>query len=336
MSFLAPALLGLALGAASHLDQGQDALRNLDYQRAESELQQARLEPGLSRADLLRLLESYGAVEAILGNHDASIASFRELLNLDPAHVAPAKWAPKVRTPFFEAKSWQSDQGPLDLKEGPAASADGQLTALQFELTADPLHLAHTLRIHLIGSPAPLDSPVSGAGTLRARLPAQGSFQYWVELLDEHEASLITIGDGAHPRHVIRANGSDVPPPSDTAHHEGPDSGGDPLRAVELGVGGAGVAMLAVGAVFGAMVSSDQNAVNNATRNSSGVVTSMTRARAIQLDNGARTDAIVADVLFATGAVAVATGVGLWISGTFVTAAPEPKGAAVAISMRWP
>ncbi len=325
----------LAVSASTHLGSGQDALRNLDYQRAETELLAARAEPGLTRTELLALLESYGAVEAVLGKHDEAIAAFRELLNLDPSHVAPAKWAPKVRTPFFEAKSWQSEQVGLDLKEAPAITAGGRVTALQFQLTSDPLKLARTLRVHLVGVPAPLDSPVSGPGMLKVGLSTPGAIQYWAELLDEHQAILLAIGDGAHPQHVLQANGGDGSLGTKTTVPDA-DSGSDTLRIAGLAVGASGVVMVGVGAVFGLKVRSDQSTVNNATRNSSGVVTSLTRAQAMSLDNEAKTDAVIADVLFAAGAVAAATGAGLWIGGAFITATPEPKGAGVALSMNWP
>ena len=337
MFVVAPALLGLALGASAHLDQGQEALRSLDYQRAESELQQARLEPGLSRTELLALLESYGAVEAILGNHEAAVSSFRELLNLDPAHVAPAKWAPKVRTPFFEAKSWQSEHVPLDLKEGAPVTLGDQVT-LEFELTADTLHLARTLRVHVVGVPAPLDSTVPGPGKMKVNLPAKRAVQYWAEILDEHQAVLLATGDGAHPQHTLQANGDGSLGTGATVAPN--DSGSDTLRTAGLVVGGGGVVLVAVGAVFGLKVRSDQSTVSNATRDGNGTVTSLTRAQAIKLDSEAKSDAVIADVLFAAGAVAAATGVGIWVGGTFILIGftlylplPLPSGVP---SFRWP
>jgi hypothetical protein len=239
-----------------------------------------------------------------------------------------------VRTPFFEAKSWQSEQVGLDLKEGPAVAAGGQVAALQFQLTADPLKLARTLRVHLVGVPAPIDAPVSGPGMLKVGISAPGAVQYWAELLDEHQAILLAIGDGAHPQHVLQANGGDSLGVKTTVPDA--DSGSDTLRIAGLAVGASGVVMVGVGAIFGLKVRSDQSSVTNATRNSSGVVTSLTRAQAMSLDSEAKTDAVIADVLFAAGAVAAATGAGLWIGGTFITAAPEPKGAAVALSGSWP
>ena len=331
--FVAPLVLGLVLGTGSHLEEGERALDALDYERAQTEFNQARREPNLSHASLLRLLEHHGQVAAILGHRDAAIADFRELLNLDPNHTAPEAWAPKVKTPFFEAKSWQVDHPSLQLKASTPTLASGQVTELRFELASDPLSLSRTLRVHVVGSAAPIDVPVTAPGSFGATTVPPASVAYWAELLDEHGASLIQVGDEAH---LELAGAAGAPGPVASLNGSVTPDDGSVLPVVGLSIAGVGVAAGVVGAVFGLKVQSDQNELTSAQRSSNGTITSLTRAQAIQHDSQSRSDATLANVMFVAGGVAVATGVGLWVKGAFFTAAPEPGGAAVTVAMRWP
>jgi hypothetical protein len=329
---LAPGALLLfsLLGADPHLEAGEQALQAFDYERADTELQQARTAPDLSRGELLRLLEHVGEVDAILGRTDQAVAVFRELINLDPDHSAPDAWAPKVKTPFFEAKGWAASHPPLKLRAGDPTVHSGQVTALTFDVT-DPLGLVRAIRVYVQRAEVPIRAPLEGSPPLSVPVPPQGQIHYWAEALDEHGAALVQLGS---PDHFEQTR--DVSPPPAVATPAPRAPGTSSLRLAGYAVAGGGAVLVAVGAVFGAMAQSDINTVSNAKRDAEGRITSVTRAQAISLNSQEKTNATLANLLFATGGVAIATGAGLWLGSVFVTAAPEPGGAAVALAIRSP
>ena len=79
---------------------------------------------------------------------------------------------------------------------------------------------------------------------------------------------------------------------------------------------GAGVASVGVGVAFGVMSSGARSQIDNASVEfSTGYVTGITRAEALQLEQTARTDAIVANTLIGAGAGLIVGGALAWFLG---------------------
>ncbi|MBL8909255.1 MAG: hypothetical protein JNM17_01005 [Archangium sp.] len=90
--------------------------------------------------------------------------------------------------------------------------------------------------------------------------------------------------------------------------------GGFPI--VPVAIGGVGVATAGVGVVFGVMSSGARNQITSAAPDpATGVVQTMTRAQALELEKQAQTNAVVANTMIGVGAALVVTGVAIAVIG---------------------
>lgn len=340
-------VLALALAAAAPAAEGQSLLQKaerdlsaLHWSKAEQELTQARAARGNDQRTNLRSLELLGVVEAALGKKAKALEAFEQLLLLAPDRQLSEDYGPKISTVFFEAKAWLDDHHPLQLEALPAETAPGQVKALVARVQADPLLGAKSMRFHL-GS-GEVVAPVAD-GRARAELSGVSEVSYWAELLGQNDEVLGQLADPAKPLQVRAPPAPPAPPPPAlTAAPEvkpAPQPAGalttaapeaqPRYRPLAYGLMGGGAAMLATGAFFGLQSRSARSQIQDAQVDSQGRVTGLTQVQASDLDSKARTDAAVADVLLATGAVAAGAGVAVWFLGQSVAVAPTGNGAVV-------
>lgn len=313
-------LFALVVAASPNppLTAAEDSVAQVRYAEAEKQLAVARALPNNTRDTLLRIIELQGIVAATLGQGPRARTHFQQLLSLDPGRKLPDGLPPRVRTPFYEAKGMAAEAKQM----GFTATADGaQLVA---KLSADPMTLARKVRFHVKPQGAEwavTDKPIA-AGS--AMLPVMApTYQWFAELLGEQDAILfetapLSVGAVAEPVAVAPVIAQPAP------------GARNPAAFVLLGMSGAS----AIGGVVSGVLSrSNVDRVNNATRDSNGVVTGLTQRQAEGFKADARTQAIAANVLFATAAVLAATGVVVWVvSGRSAKVAviPGPGGAALA------
>src|SRR5581483_2784537 len=104
-----------------------------------------------------------------------------------------------------------------------------------------------------------------------------------------------------------------APPPPPVVTRAAVSEGPSAVRVASLGLMGAGVVALGVGVALGVLSFIDRNAVNNATRNSAGVVTGIKQTDAYSLDATVRWAAPAANVLFAVGGALAVGGLALFL-----------------------
>lgn len=338
---LCGALLLLAAAPAfaeanGDLDKAQALFDQLNYKQAQPALDAAWKHPGNDRSQVLMILELQGVVAATLNQAAKATGYFAQLLALDPTHKLAGDWPPRVMTPFYEAKGRVGDQGGVSFKPGKPALSGGKVIQIGAELS-DPTKLAKKVRFHVRS-----DGGAWNVSTVDAQKHAAASsdgakVEWWAELLNEFDGVLALAGDAATPvtegeapkaAPVAEAALPPPPPPVESARQESaPWSAG---RWAGIAVGAAGVVAVGVGVVEGLQASSLRDQVNKAAKDGSGNVTSLTQAKAYQLDSQQRTAATVANICLIGGGVAAAAGVTLVIlsgpSETKVSLAPAGAG----------
>jgi hypothetical protein len=119
----------------------------LRYADAARALEEARAQPGNDRDALLEILEMQGVVAGMLQQPAKARAAFQTLLVLAPDHRLTGDYAPRVVTPFFEAKAWVNDQDAAVHLEAATGSEGARPLAVQ--VNKDLLGLGRTVRFYL-------------------------------------------------------------------------------------------------------------------------------------------------------------------------------------------
>ncbi len=197
---------------------------------------------------------------------------------------------------------------------------------LAVRLPSDPLKLGRGVRFHLRTDTAPWseqDVPLeNGEASLAVK---GGQVQWWVELLDEHQAVLALVGSAEAPLTEITAQAQALL----DALKRGPPEERSPLRTtgyVLLGVAaGSGIA----GGLFGLRSSSARSEVENAPVDEQGRTVGLTQREAQVLDDRARSSARLANVLFGVAGVAAVAGGTFWVLGAPVKVSASPAGVAL-------
>src|SRR5438034_203124 len=113
------------LAANPQLEKAEQLVSSVRYADAARALAAAWVEPGNSRAEVLRILELQGIAAGTLSHPAEAQQFFRRLLSLDPEHKLPSGLPPRVKTPFFEAKGAIGEAGPLRFEpRAPAVQLD--------------------------------------------------------------------------------------------------------------------------------------------------------------------------------------------------------------------
>lgn len=103
----------IAVPARARIDEAKQQLRDLKYKEAAQTLNAVASMPGLTRAEALDFYSTEGLMKAGLSDAAGARRSFGFALLLDPEFKLPGKPAPRVSTPFLEAKAWAREHPPL-------------------------------------------------------------------------------------------------------------------------------------------------------------------------------------------------------------------------------
>ncbi|MDC0707494.1 hypothetical protein POL68_03330 [Stigmatella sp. ncwal1] len=333
LAVLTALLLGpLAWGEAPNADlpRARRLLESLRYAEASRALEAARAQPGNGRDTLLEILELQGVVAAMLQQPTKARTEFQTLLVLAPDRQLKGDYAPRVVTPFFEAKAWVTDQqAALRLEAVPTVPQDTTLERIAVRTPADLLKLGRAVRFHLSEDGAPWrqqESPLSGG---QAAVAVKGRrVQWWAELLDGRQAVLTTMGSATAPQ---TAN---VPLPQAlipalTSASEGPavdTASSSPWRRAAYVCLGVAVGSGAVGGYFGLRSRSARADVEGAAVNEQGLTTGLTQKEAYALDDRARSSARLANILLGVAGAATLAGGTFWVLGAPVKVSATPAG----------
>lgn len=318
------AALAAAPAADPNLAKARAEIANLHYDKADAALAQTLATPKLDRATRLQALQLQGEVKAFMGKGAESTQAFEQLLYLEPSAAADPNWSPKVSDRFNEAKAWAGQHPALSAEPGPPLADKGQVKAVTLLVHDEGLHLAKSARITAAGKSAVV--PVPEDGKVVAPVTPAPEVPWTAELLSADDSPLLTLGDEAKP--LV----STAPAPVVMATAEAPSSNGN-LRTAGYVAGGVGAACLVGSAVMASMASSDRSTLRDATRDSSGRITSLGQAQYTDLYNRSNSRMTTAAVLGGVGAVALASGVALWFYGKPVAVTPTANGAAVVGSL---
>ena len=110
-------------------------------------------------------------------------------------------YAPRVVTPFFEAKGWVADQAGQRFRSRPStAKTENLVEGLGVQVHSDVLKLSRAVRFHLRADGAPWREETRPLEEGRALLAVKGErVQWWAELLDESQAVLALAGSETAP-----------------------------------------------------------------------------------------------------------------------------------------
>jgi hypothetical protein len=101
------------------------------------------------------------------------------------------------------------------------------------------------------------------------------------------------------------------------------------LRRLGYGVLGAGAGAGIAGGVFALISQGARGQISSATKDDAGRITNITQIRAAELEAQARSNAVIANVLFVSAGGLVAAGGTLWLLGGRVAVTPAGNGVAV-------
>lgn len=232
----------------------------------------------------------------------------------------------------------------------------GKVTSVYASVDNDLTQLAKNVRWHLRldgGAWTVKEVPAQPVTNVEA---GGKLVQWWLEVLGENNAVLFVLGSEAQPLFDAvpgsapaktdppkKDDGKKADPPKADAKKPdakkdapvadakpklvpeekvaaGPDLTSKPsgkgVPIVPIAIGGAGVATVGVGVIFGVMSSGARSQLAAATPDpASGVVQTMTRAQALELEKQAQTNAVVANTMIGVGAGLVVTGVALAVIG---------------------
>ncbi|HEX8697774.1 MAG TPA: hypothetical protein VF815_02950 [Myxococcaceae bacterium] len=309
------------------LPQARSFLEELRYAEAATALEAARARPGNDRATLLQILELQGVVAGMLRQPVKARTAFQMLLSLAPDHQLVGDYAPRVMTPYFEARGWVDEVGALRLESVPPVKTDAFVERLAVRLPSDPLKLGRGVRFHVRTDTEPWRQQEVALENAEASLPVKGGqVQWWVELLDEHQAVLATVGSAEAPLTEITVQAQAL---LDALKNRAQVQPRSPMRTtgyVLLGVAaGSGVA----GGLFGLRSRSARAEVEDAPVDEQGRTIGLTQRQAQQLDDRARSSARLANVLFGVAGVAAVAGGTFWVLGAPVKVSASPAGVAL-------
>lgn len=329
------AVLGLLWCLAAHaapsrkVADAQKLVDDLDYEGALKLLDAAEKTEGNDRATLQQLYTLQGIVFGTLGKEAKTRDAFRKLLLIAPEATLPADLPPRVRTPFFEAKDWASTNGPL-LAVPSSELSGGLVRSVKVLVEKDVLRLARSVRFHLKSNGVEQTTAAPLAANQAVALVGKPAVSWWAEVLNERGGVVQELGSAQQPREDSAAAPLAGTPPS--VEGAAPVSGGW-RRPVGLAALGAGAVAAGIGVVFGLQASDARERVNGAERDELGRVTSISQRDAQALETSARSQAVIANVLFTVGGGLAAAGVVLIIVGpdsaTEVALSPAPGGVVV-------
>ena len=257
---LAAVLTCTLLGAGGHaqeagpLERAEEAYLRIDF-AATLEHATAALESGeLSPAQVVRGYQLVGIAAAALERDEESRDAYIRMLAVDPAREVDRNLAPRLRSPFLEARGyWTARSDRLEAVVG----LDREEGALIVRF-GDPLSMAQLVVVwaRVAGSAewnqvrrpaaASIAIPLEGAGDA-------GRVEYALAVLDFHGNRLIELGTPNDPRSIGEAQVTTEGPLDDDRGEEGGSVLGSPVfwgiaAVVLVGAGVGGYFLLSDGA----------------------------------------------------------------------------------------
>lgn len=313
--------LGVSAQTAPPLGAVQRAMKDLNYAQAKDELAKvAASGVALSRAEVLEFYEVSGVVSATLGDAAAAKDAFFKLALLEPNAKLKGRPAPKVSTPFFEAKAAAAEAGAIGLAT--EAVGPGNQRALRVRVSGKHQELAASLGTEAVpatGSPVTKAFPL--AASVDVPCPA-APCQVTVRLLSSQGWELLRVGPMTVPATSDAPSAATQPSlaPAPSGAAPAPVSvatrAAEPkLRPLAYGLGITGIAALGAGLVLGLVSNGERQRFANATRTADGAIDGLTRQQALDLEATARGTATGANVAFISGGALLAAGVVVWLLG---------------------
>lgn len=311
------------------LEDALDQLKQLKYGQASKTLEKVHSLRNLSLDEVLRFYELSGIVRASLGDAGRARTSFAKLLRLRPDFALKGRFAPKVTTPFFEAKAISQEQGILRV-ELEASGFDGTtVTELTLKCRGGEGWVSELiLRLDEDGVEREAMMSCTGSQAVKVRSRRVGATvlardaRGWV-LLESGlarfeapeappapaiEAPLLSEAMPSPPLPLVA---TPTPPLIDKSASPAP------LRGLTVGLAVAGGLALTAGAVS-AGVNLDLHRrfrEKAAVTDEQGLVTGLTRKQALTLEAAAEQAAVIANVGFIAGGALVASAGVTWLIG---------------------
>ena len=330
ISQLLPLLLAAnaATSANPELARAEALFAELKYAECAAALDTAWARRGTELPAVLRILELEGTVAALLSQPDKARSALRRLFLLSPDRKIDGDLSPRLRLPLYEAKAWAAEKGALRLVPLLAPARPEALERVGARLTSDPLGMGKRLRFHLRprgGGWSVQEAPLEHlTGQVAVSAP---EVQWWVELLDERERVLLTLGSESSPQTARAATlAAPVPAAPLISAATPPPSR---FRPVAYAAVGTAVVAAGVGADSGVQSAFARGRLERPVLDEQGRVTGLKQSEVPELNAQLKRDALIADVLFgASGALAI-TGVSFWIAGMPARASPTVGGVAI-------
>ncbi len=299
-------------------------------------------EPGNDYETYVTLLEMKGVVAAMTGNKAENKAAYREafgkILSLEPDRRLKGRWPRKAMLAWAEVA--RRPPAPLEIETSTASQAAGKITEIAIGLKGDPLKLAKTVLFNwrTIGGKWKTHPVPALIGRVADKVEG-GKIEWYATVLGENDAELGHLGTADVPM-VDRAIGAvpdPIPGPDDKMAKAGGKNGkatdaekakllpdekktDDTIVEVEKPshttwlspagyvVAGLGVVGVGVGTVFGFQASSAKSTFDHATTDAGGVVTGLTRVKALQLESDSKNAALMANLLWGIGGGLIVAG----------------------------
>ncbi len=194
------------VAAQDLVGQAEEAYLEVDFERTLDLGRQAIASGRLDPARLARVYELMGVAHAASGDEEASREAYKKMLALRPDAQVDTNLAPRLRSPFMEARGyWATRSERLEVDVVLARAERG----LRVQLI-DPLGMASgvVVRTRVAGEMRPLDERVfDAARELLApvdALPAADRIEYVVEVLDVAGNRMLQLGTRDLPNVVGR------------------------------------------------------------------------------------------------------------------------------------
>jgi hypothetical protein len=340
-------ILATAAGAQTAQDQLKKA-RTLaatnKFAPALKLVDKAMVEPGNDLETTIELLELSGVCNAGLKKAAPAKLAFQKLLSLAPSYVLNRKGPAVVMAAFADAKATAQ---PMNIQPTAPDMSAGKINDVAVEVSADPFKLAKTVLFNYraVGGKWHTRAVPVTMGRVAAKVDGTDKVEWYATVLGPNDAEILRIRNVDAPiTHTYRApapraapepvkaaepaKAADAPrradPTPSTAQPSAaltPDPVKEPpLEVVERGphpkgwvsplawtTVGAGVVAGGVGTYFG--IQSRNVRSRFATSTATDPVVGLTRARALELDSQVQSNAAIANTLWVTAGVLVATGV---------------------------
>lgn len=183
-------------------------------------------EGGLARAPHARALWVRAHALAALNRPDEARAGFIRALAVDPTRPIDPMLGPRIRTPFYRARSfWRGQPRPAGLTIAAIEAGDGR--ALRVTLV-DPLTWATRVELAQRVPPeqgfAARRAPVAGAPWITPAVSADGVLEVYARATDARDNVIFEVGTPAHPVRTTARLGVVGPPPAPPADVAAPSA----------------------------------------------------------------------------------------------------------------